>query len=991
MKRYFSFLCLIFLLVEISAQTRPVDERHIEMTPHADKTHSHEHYSDPVDPEVKKVMKKAYAAARAFSNGRAAVYLNGRWGFIDASGKETVIPRYDLVYDYWASATMVRNGGKWILINLNGDFLKEYDLDFFDGFRNNKALILKNGSRAYINEKGAIMAPGWTREVLANRPPRPNSSIDNFNVGCPDNIDFEFGDYRNWNCKVGNVGCPIGGSNTLLNMTTVVPPIINHLQLIDNNGPVVYDPYGPIALRPFDGSEFAIKIGNDNDEPNAPNRYAESMEYTLVVPQASTNFNFIYDYAVVLQEPTNILHEFCEKPRFTLTITDVLTGQIVPCGLLDYVADSVSIQSGGFVESSVPPRNPSASIVTGQVWYKPWTSSFVNLSRYAGKQLKLRFTASDCTLGGHWGYAYLDIRGCENSLNVYNTCNANGQTVFEAPPGFSIYKWYDANYTTLLSTQRNFRLNNQLAAGTPVHLIYAVNSTADCLDTLHTLVTLQRFDWDGGPDRSSCQGETVRLGNQSFNDNYTYSWSPPAHLSATNVAQPLASPPGNFQYIVTVTDTSTSCIKKDTVRIRIDPRPNISVNDVSVCEGSSAVLNPTGADVFFWTPHPSLVVNGPNGNSATVRPLQNTQYIVRGNMSGSNCYSRDTAIVSVIPPPSASILNPPLNDICEGQNIILQSQASSGVSYQWYYDNPADGNPAAVIAGATGASHSTALQGNYALVVSYPNGCTDTADQVIQLNIIKRPRPDFDFPMLCEGKIIPFTNTSDVSQSGSVSYNWDFGDLSPASGAISPTHVYSVGGNYYVTLTITPALCPSLFATGRQLITIERPLPGMRYPDVYTVKFSNRQLQSRTFAQQVLWMPATGLNNPNIQNPVFNHNADMRYLVKLTTDAQCETVDTQFVFLRAAIDIKVPTAFSPNGDGHNDQLDIFLIDIAKLNWFRVFNRWGQLLFETNDPRQRWDGKFQGKPQPSETYVWIAQGTGIDGSNVLRRGQCVLLR
>ena len=91
------------------------------------------------------------------------------------------------------------------------------------------------------------------------------------------------------------------------------------------------------------------------------------------------------------------------------------------------------------------------------------------------------------------------------------------------------------------------------------------------------------------------------------------------------------------------------------------------------------------------------------------------------------------------------------------------------------------------------------------------------------------------------------------------------------------------------------------------------------------------------------------------------------------------------------IDIKVPRAFTPNNDGINDKLDVFLNGIVKLIFFKVFNRWGQLLFETNDPAQLWDGTFKGIPQPLETYVWIAEGLGDDGSSIVRRGQTILIR
>jgi gliding motility-associated-like protein len=62
-----------------------------------------------------------------------------------------------------------------------------------------------------------------------------------------------------------------------------------------------------------------------------------------------------------------------------------------------------------------------------------------------------------------------------------------------------------------------------------------------------------------------------------------------------------------------------------------------------------------------------------------------------------------------------------------------------------------------------------------------------------------------------------------------------------------------------------------------------------------------------------------------------------------------------------------------------------------LKFFRVFNRWGQLLFETHDPRQLWDGNFHGQKQPAETYVWTAEGLGINGQTIIRRGQTILIR
>jgi hypothetical protein len=90
-------------------------------------------------------------------------------------------------------------------------------------------------------------------------------------------------------------------------------------------------------------------------------------------------------------------------------------------------------------------------------------------------------------------------------------------------------------------------------------------------------------------------------------------------------------------------------------------------------------------------------------------------------------------------------------------------------------------------------------------------------------------------------------------------------------------------------------------------------------------------------------------------------------------------------------DIQVPTAFSPNGDGHNDLLDVFTIGLKKFNYFRIFNRWGQLIFETNDLRKKWDGTYHTVKQPLETYVWMGEGIDQLGKVVFKKGQVVLIR
>ena len=112
----------------------------------------------------------------------------------------------------------------------------------------------------------------------------------------------------------------------------------------------------------------------------------------------------------------------------------------------------------------------------------------------------------------------------------------------------------------------------------------------------------------------------------------------------------------------------------------------------------------------------------------------------------------------------------------------------------------------------------------------------------------------------------------------------------------------------------------------------------------------------------------------------------------------CPVVDTLLVVLRepapggsCVSTIDVPKAWSPNADGHNDKLYPLTINITELKYFRIFNRWGQLVFETNIIGQGWDGIFNGKPQVMDVYTWTLEAVGCEGRYIKRAGNSALMR
>lgn len=138
------------------------------------------------------------------------------------------------------------------------------------------------------------------------------------------------------------------------------------------------------------------------------------------------------------------------------------------------------------------------------------------------------------------------------------------------------------------------------------------------------------------------------------------------------------------------------------------------------------------------------------------------------------------------------------------------------------------------------------------------------------------------------------------------------------------------------------------------------------------------------------WTPPNFLSNPSIQNPIANLNDNFTYVMRAYTPEGCFALDTiNIKVFKTAPDIFVPNAFAPNGK--NRILRPIPVGISSMEYFRVFNRWGQLVYQTSRAGDGWDGTIAGKPQDAGTYVWMVKGTDFTGKVVIRRGTAVLIR
>jgi gliding motility-associated-like protein len=183
------------------------------------------------------------------------------------------------------------------------------------------------------------------------------------------------------------------------------------------------------------------------------------------------------------------------------------------------------------------------------------------------------------------------------------------------------------------------------------------------------------------------------------------------------------------------------------------------------------------------------------------------------------------------------------------------------------------------------------------------------------------------------------------------------------------------------------------------ILSVDASMTNVRYPTVTTAPNVATQLQARQLGTNFdyFWDPAAGLNSVSIYNPIFSSTQSTEYTISIVSDHGCKIVDTLLVTVNGsgpaglASDLFVPNAWTPNGDGVNDKLFPLVENVTKLNFFRVFNRWGQLMFETSNIGDGWDGVFNGKPMLMDTYTWTAEAVGIDGKTFKRSGNAVLIR
>ena len=189
--------------------------------------------------------------------------------------------------------------------------------------------------------------------------------------------------------------------------------------------------------------------------------------------------------------------------------------------------------------------------------------------------------------------------------------------------------------------------------------------------------------------------------------------------------------------------------------------------------------------------------------------------------------------------------------------------------------------------------------------------------------------------------------------------------------------------------------CTSL-VTDSVRISVRREMTVQTFPfDTIVAPGETFQLLAVSNGISYNWSPATGLSDAGIENPFVTAGntvgSEMHYQVTAINSEGCRGEGYVRIKVHLGPAIYVPTAFTPNSDGKNDRFTPHPVGIKSYNYFRIFNRWGQLIFSSRQLHQGWDGTFNGQAQPAGTYVWMIEGVTNDNKVITKKGTLTLIR
>jgi len=547
-------------------------------------------------------------------------------------------------------------------------------------------------------------------------------------------------------------------------------------------------------------------------------------------------------------------------------------------------------------------------------------------------------------------------------------CTDQSADLVAGPTGDLSYEWVDTSTGIVISSDPG------VTVSPTVMTTYCVTVTDNACNGLfdQDCVTVDVIDMavDAVADQYTvCAGTPVELtaSNNPDSGTGTYQWYDDAGNLVNTGKIINVVPTVTTSYYCTITD---GCEKNTLpVTITVNQLPLVSATSAanSICPDEYITINASGANTYFWTANPAdpTLAGQETGASPSVSPTASTVYTLTG-VDGNGCENTDQLSVTVKPRMYADFTSS-VQTACEDESITFtyQGNGMTSANYQWDFNGDVRSGQ-----GPHNVSWSTMGTKNITLVVTQDQCVSEPVTQSVEIN----PTPHADFNMGVSKGCVPltvdFTNTS-TNTTPDVTYHWDFGSAGTTTQS-SPSQVFTNPGQYNVSLVVANPGCQDVMTI--PVAVDAYPVPQAEFsanPMKISLKNPYITFTSNSTGDNLTYQWNTG-DGTVYTEPTFTHTyADSGYFnVTLVAENEFGCLDTvaHTVTITPRFLIHVPTAFTPNNDGLNDKLRVTGNGVKKFS-ISIYNRWGNLIFESEDINVSWDGKINGKPALPGVYVY----------------------
>ncbi len=520
------------------------------------------------------------------------------------------------------------------------------------------------------------------------------------------------------------------------------------------------------------------------------------------------------------------------------------------------------------------------------------------------------------------------------NATVSSTAICSGATATLNITGADTYTWSTTETATTITVT---------PTTTTTYTATGTNTTTGCSNIANVTVNVTPTPTIGVAATATtiCEGNSTTL-TLTGATNYTVT-----NPSQTTTGTLTLSPSTQTTY--TITGEQQGCASTtETITIDVNALPTLAVSNATTCAGTAVTLSANGADTYNWQP------TGSTTNTTTVSPTTNTTYTVTGTNTVTGCTSTLTTVdvtVNQLPTVTATA-NP--NTTCTTGTVNLTANTTA-TSYTWTTGNGVDNTnqnnqtitfPAATLTTGTYT---------YTVTVTDVNGCVSPQASTT-ISIIDVPNANFDLSdlVICQNE--NGTLTINTPQTG-VSYDWNInGQTIPNTNPLTvPSTITNVSGTYTVNVIASLGTCTN---TATNTLTVNAlPTVALINAQVSACENTTAQLDVAGPNSTYTYNWTNGTNTTTGTNLTVNpltQATQGTYTVTATDANGCTNRTTGKVDIKLC-ETFVPEFFSPNGDGKNDGFVIKNIENYPNNNLKIFNRWGNLVYQKDGYKNEFEG------------------------------------